>query len=57
MADFWQKRIHKKDINHSGYLGLSMVCGDLRYKAGAGIEPAYKGFAVPCLTTWLPRQR
>ena len=26
----------------------------LSMKARAGIEPAYKGFAVPCLTTWLP---
>src|SRR3989338_8300445 len=26
-------------------------------EAWAGIEPAYKGFAVPCLTTWLPGQR
>lgn len=24
-------------------------------EAWAGIEPAYRGFAVPCLTTWLPR--
>ena len=24
------------------------------FKAWAGIEPAYKGFADPCLTTWLP---
>ena len=23
----------------------------------AGIEPAYKGFADPCLTTWLPDLR
>jgi len=23
-------------------------------EAGAGIEPANTGFAVPCLTTWLP---
>ena len=23
-------------------------------EAWVGIEPAYKGFAVPCLTTWLP---
>ncbi len=24
-------------------------------EAEAGIEPAHKGFAVPCLTTWLLR--
>lgn len=26
-------------------------------EAGVGIEPTYKGFAVPCLTTWLPRRK
>ena len=26
-------------------------------EAGAGIEPANRGFADPDLTTWLPRQR
>ena len=25
-------------------------------EAWAGIAPAYKGFADPCLTTWLPRR-
>ena len=25
-------------------------------KAWAGLEPAYKGFADPCLTSWLPRR-
>ena len=26
-------------------------------EAAAGVEPAYKGFADPCLTTWLRRRR
>src|SRR6478672_8615902 len=26
------------------------------YEAGAGIEPANRGFADPDLTTWLPRR-
>ena len=25
-----------------------------KYEARVGIEPTYKGFADPCLTTWLP---
>ena len=32
--------------------GQVLIINDL--EAWAGIEPAYKGFADPCLTTWLP---
>ena len=27
----------------------------MRNEARVGIEPTYRGFADPCLTTWLPR--
>ena len=39
----------EKTLDHSGVL-LTLI------EAWVGIEPAYKGFADPCLTTWRPGQ-
>ena len=44
------------DMSKCRYFEISIFrCLDMSsYEARAGLEPAYKGFADPCLTTWLP---
>jgi hypothetical protein len=47
-------------VGHGNILGWPEDIGRQResgFKAGAGIEPANRGFADLGLTTWLPRRR
>ena len=55
LADVWQRgRRRSQRQPTKRQMELSHEPAN-HLEAGAGIEPAYEGFADPCLTTWLPR--